>query len=242
LALATQLDLEVHQFDMKIAFLHGLLDAKIYMELPEGLKERGHIVLVCKILKALYGLRQSSRAWYYKLDTYLVAHAFIRTITDSNIYIKIYNDSTFIIVAVYIDDCIVVSQHLHLIYELKCTLERNFEMTYEGDINFCIGIQIIRNRTEGWMMLLQEKYLKGILQRLNMENCHAIATPVEAGSTLSRTDLSQQDGINQLPNNVPYVDVVGCLMHAILQTKPDCAFTVCSLAQHLSNFNSTHWK
>ena len=31
-------------------------------------------------------------------------------------------------------------------------------------------------------------------------------------------------------------------MHAIVQTRPDCAFTVCSLAQHLSNFDSTHWK
>ena len=232
LALATQLDLEVHQFDIKTAFLHGLLDTKFYMELPEGLEERGHIGLVCKLLKALYGLRQASLAWYYILDTYLVAHGFIRTTADSNIYIKTYNDSIFIIVAVYVDDCIIISQHLHLIYELKRTLEREFEMTYEGDINFCLGIQIIRNRTERWMMLLQEKYLRGILQRFNMQNCHAIATPMEAGSTLSRTDLSQQDGINQLPNNVPYPHTVGCLMHAIVQTRPDCAFTICSLAQH----------
>ena len=66
------------------------------------------------------------------------------------------------------------------------------------------------------MMLLQEKYLRGILQRFNMENCHAIATLMEAGSTLSHTDLSQQDGINQLPNNVPYPHAIGCLMHAIV--------------------------
>ena len=91
-------------------------------------------------------------------------------------------------------------------------------------------------------MLLQEKYLREILQRFNMENCHAIATLMEAGSTLSHTDLSQQDGINQLPNNVPYPHAIGCLMHAIVQRKPECAFIVCSLTQHLSNFDSTHWK
>ena len=55
LALATQLDLEVHQFDIKPVFLHGLLDAKIYMKLHEGL-EGMHIGLVCKLFKALYGL------------------------------------------------------------------------------------------------------------------------------------------------------------------------------------------
>ena len=65
---------------------------------------------------------------------------------------------------------------------------------------------------------------------------------MEAGSTLSRTDLSQQDGINQLPNNVPYPHAFGCLMHAIVHTISDCAFTICSLAPHLSNFDSTHWK
>lgn len=94
------------------------------MKLLEGLKEWGNIDLVCKLFKALYGLRQSSCAWYYKLDTYLVAQSFICTNADSNIYIRTYNNSTFIIVAIYIDDYIVVSQHLHLIYELKCTLEK----------------------------------------------------------------------------------------------------------------------
>ena len=44
LALATQLHLEVHQFDIKTAFLHGLLDAEIYMELPEGLKKGATLV------------------------------------------------------------------------------------------------------------------------------------------------------------------------------------------------------
>ena len=63
------------------------------MELPEGI-ERLHIGLVCKLLKALYGLRQSSRAWYYRLDTYLVAHGFIRTTTDSNIDIRTHYKKT----------------------------------------------------------------------------------------------------------------------------------------------------
>ena len=237
LALATQLHLEVHQFDIKTVFLHGLLDAEIYMELPEGLKERGHIGLVCRLLKALYGLHQSSHVWYYRLDTYLVAHGFICTTVDSNIYIKTYNNSIFITVAVYVDDCIVVSQHLHLIYELKSTTEKEFEMTYEGDINFCLGIQIIRNRIEGWMMLLQEKYLRVILQRFNMENCHAIATPMEAGSTLSQTNLSQLEDFNVGgPDATPDISTrnpctICMILHIQLSIYKSCPRSICSCCQ-----------
>lgn len=66
--------------------------------------------------------------------------------------------------------------------------------------------------------------------------------PMDAGYTLSWLDPSQQDGLNQLHNSMPYLHVVGCLMHTIVHTRHDCAFIVCSIAQHLSNFDSTHWK
>lgn len=106
---------------------------------------------MCKLLKALYGLRQSSRAWYHRLDAYLLAHNFIRTVADSNLYVRTNTDTTFITVAVYVDDCIVVSPQLSLIHELRSLLEKEFEMSYEGDITFYLGIQVIRNRDEGWL-------------------------------------------------------------------------------------------
>lgn len=87
-------------------------------------------------------------------------------------------------------------------------------------IDFCLGIQTIRKRAEGWMMLLQENSCRGILYRFDMENCDAIADPMEAGYTLSRPNPCQQDGIHQIFNIVSYPHIVGCLMHAIIQTRP----------------------
>ncbi|KAJ8512528.1 hypothetical protein OPV22_002962 [Ensete ventricosum] len=64
LGIATNLDLEIEQLDVKTTFLHGDLEEKIYMEQPEGFKVKGKENLVCKLRKSLYGLKQAPRQWY----------------------------------------------------------------------------------------------------------------------------------------------------------------------------------
>jgi len=62
LALATQYDLECHQIDVKTTFLNGYIEEEedIYMYISEGLPANPN--LVCKLIKSLYGLKQSPRA------------------------------------------------------------------------------------------------------------------------------------------------------------------------------------
>ena len=64
LALANELNLEVHQMDVQTAFLHGKLSEEIYMEQPRGFEKAGSENLVCKLEKGLYGLKQASRCWF----------------------------------------------------------------------------------------------------------------------------------------------------------------------------------
>ena len=59
LGLATSLNLEIKQLDIKIAFIHSDLKDEIYMEQPEGFSIRGKKKLVCKLKKSLYGLKQA---------------------------------------------------------------------------------------------------------------------------------------------------------------------------------------
>ncbi len=56
LALAAIEDMEIHQMDVKTAFLNGDLEEEIYMEQPEGFTQKGEH-LVCKFHKPLYGLK-----------------------------------------------------------------------------------------------------------------------------------------------------------------------------------------
>jgi hypothetical protein len=60
LALTTQYDLEVHQLDVKMIFFNGYIDEEIYMEISKGKHTSNNSNMVCKLLKSLYGLKQSS--------------------------------------------------------------------------------------------------------------------------------------------------------------------------------------
>ncbi|MCO5612439.1 hypothetical protein L7F22_066706 [Adiantum nelumboides] len=64
IALAAQFRFLIHQMDVRTAFLHGDLEEEIYMKQPPGYVSTEHPNYVCKLLKSLYGLKQSPRQWY----------------------------------------------------------------------------------------------------------------------------------------------------------------------------------
>jgi Reverse transcriptase (RNA-dependent DNA polymerase) len=61
LAIVTGLDLELHQMDVKIAFLNDNLEEEIYMEQPASFVVEGQEHTMYKLLRSIYGLKQSSR-------------------------------------------------------------------------------------------------------------------------------------------------------------------------------------
>ena len=63
MAIANQLDLDIHQMDVKTAFLNGNLENEIFMRQPEGYVSQEHPNFVCKLNKEIYGLKQASRCW-----------------------------------------------------------------------------------------------------------------------------------------------------------------------------------
>lgn len=71
LALAAKSNREVHNLDVKLAFLNDELFEEIYVYQPEGFVKKWQEHKVYKLLKMLHGLRQALRAWNFRLNRYL---------------------------------------------------------------------------------------------------------------------------------------------------------------------------
>jgi hypothetical protein len=85
-ALAAKRMYSIFHLDVKTAFLHGHLKEEVFITQPQGFVASGQEHLVCRLHKALYGLRQAPHAWYEKIDSFLTAHGFERGDGDSNLY------------------------------------------------------------------------------------------------------------------------------------------------------------
>ena len=71
--------------DIKGVYLNGILQETVYMKQPEGFEDgTGR---VCKLIKTLYGLKQSGREWNKELDEKLRSHGYKRLISDSCAYV-----------------------------------------------------------------------------------------------------------------------------------------------------------
>ena len=187
LAYAWHKRFKVYQMDVKLAFLNGDLSEEVYMEQPEGFELSGNPNLVCKLKKDLYGLKKSPQAWYQRLDTYLKDKGFKRGTTDNNLYIKT-EDNDLLIILVYVDDIIFGCNKDSLVQWFASAMDSEFEMSMIGELSFFLGLQITQ-RSEG-MFISQEKYLREMLKRFQMEDSTPMSTPMVTGCNLSKDDDS----------------------------------------------------
>lgn len=86
LAFSNQYDLLIHQMDVKTVFLNGALKDEIYIKIPKGLTQYDGNK-VCKLNKAIYGLKQAARCWFEIFESALQNFGFRSLEVDRCIYI-----------------------------------------------------------------------------------------------------------------------------------------------------------
>jgi hypothetical protein len=147
LAVAAAFDLEIHQIDIKTAFLHGKLEEEIYMEQPEGYVEKGNGHKVCLLLRSLYGLKQSARQWYKHLRASMKTWGFSESIAgDVAIFTKIDDVGNIVVVVVYVDDLSILASTLALIVEFKARIASVYKFSDVGEITHFLGLRVLWDR------------------------------------------------------------------------------------------------
>lgn len=226
LALAVKNDWSIEHVDIKTAFLNGKLEEEVYIEQPEGYSVGSE---VCRLKKAIYGLKQAARSWYKTIEPALLAMGFKKSINEPCIFYKNW-ENQLVIVTVYVDDLLIFSTCKELTEEVRAALGKKFEVHSLGPLRSYLGIRF--TRTEDALQLDQTAYIGDILRRFNMENCKAVSTPFDLSTKLVRPLTSI---------TVPYQQLVGCLMYLAVATRPDLVHAVSILSQFNTCHAQEHW-
>jgi ATP-binding cassette subfamily B (MDR/TAP) protein 1 len=134
--------------DVKSVFLNGELDEDIYMEQPQGFIIFGSESLVCRLKKAIYGLKQASCTWNLQLHGVLTGLGFKQTYANAGVYVKSQQEGDApLFVIVYVKDITILGVPLDTIKCLKSDLFECFEMTNLGKIKSYLGMHITCNHS-----------------------------------------------------------------------------------------------
>lgn len=122
---------------------------------------------VCRLQKAIYGLKQSPPAWFSKMSITLLTVNFHSSRADSSLFIY-YSNAAYVFFLIYVDDILVVSSTESLATNFISSLSAQFPVKNLGDVHYFSGIQFTRSSTGFFPN--QSSYIRDLLRQLKMEN------------------------------------------------------------------------
>ncbi|XP_042501739.1 uncharacterized protein LOC122079386 isoform X2 [Macadamia integrifolia] len=169
-------DWPLFQLDIKNAFLYGDLQEEVYMEQPPRYVAQGERTsCVCRFHKAIYGLKQSPRAWFDKFSATIVTCGFSQCYSDHSVFVRRRGDKLVVLV-VYVDDIILTSNDEAGISEVKDHLQRHFQTKDPGQLHYFLGIEVIRCKKG--ISLSQMKYVMDLLSDTGMFASRPVDIPM----------------------------------------------------------------
>jgi hypothetical protein len=81
----------------------------VYIEQPQGFEVEDRKTHVCRLKKAMYALKQAPRAWYGRIDSFLMSLGITKSKDDSNLYLKVMNVEP-VILLLYVDDLFLIGE------------------------------------------------------------------------------------------------------------------------------------
>ena len=232
ISIAALFNLEIHQMDVKTAFLNGDLNEEIYMEQPEGFVVSGQEKKVCRLVKSLYGLKQAPKQWHEKFDHAMLTNGFKINECDKCVYVK-NTDQGYVIVCLYVDDMLIIGSSQNMIKSTKQMLNKRFDMKDMGVADVILGMKI--TKTSDGYALSQSHYIEKILDKFIKDDLNLARTPVDISLYLSK---NKGDAVSQLK----YSQIIGSLMYLMNCTRPDIAYAISKLSRYTSNPGEDHWK
>lgn len=199
LAVCTIRKLEILQFDVSTAFLHGKLNEEIYLTCPEGVDcPQGKFL---KLSKSIYGLKQAPKCWYDKLSQILAELGLRSSQNDPCLYRgKFQGNECFLVV--YVDDMLIASPTKKILETFATEIGKQLTIRVIST-NYFVGLEI--DRTGDTIKINQKAFIGKLLQTYNMDDCRPAPTPMGDITRLMSCDDDDKE------TTAPYREAIGGL-------------------------------
>jgi hypothetical protein len=226
MAIAARFDLELIQYDAVNAFVHAKLDEKVFMRMPYGYRKPGRVL---KLNKALYGLRRSPILWQKTLYTSLVAIGF-QPVPHEPCCLT----HKGILIFFYVDDIVVAYRKSYepMVHSMIGQLKRQYNLEGGNELQWFLGIRILRDRDRKIIWLSQSTYIDKIANLA--KSSQPDSTPMSREELLPYENRASYSQINL------YQRKIGSLLYAAVTTRPDIAFATSRLSRFLTNPGPKH--
>lgn len=221
------------QLDIDSAYLYADIDEEIYMKQPLGF-EQG-VDKVCLLQKAIYGLHQSSRLWFFEVDDVLLDLNFEKVQWCNCVYT--FNNS--IILLLYVDDIVIFGKTETDIDYVITMLKGKFDLKVLGETRKLLGIEFFEQ--DGKLFIHQKSYINKICKLYDEFKYPIVSLPMVRGCILSKLDEPKTSEELEEMSSIPYRNLLGSLAFISNRTRPDIAFAVNLLSQFQANPGLRHW-
>ncbi|MBW0578630.1 hypothetical protein O181_118345 [Austropuccinia psidii MF-1] len=220
-----------YQFDIERAFLHGEMDAVVYVKKVKKFKLPGKEGCVWRLNKSLYVKKQAPRMWQLKLVKVLKDLVMNSTRADNSLYL---NTEKSIFLHVHVDNGFLIGKSEQEIFQFLKLLHTQLKIKYQKNPTQHLGYHLMW-LPDGSVQLSQRDLIVCLLSDTNMENSCAVKLPCNDNL------LKELDTVDEPINTTAFQQAIGSLNYIAQHARPEILFTVTSLSRYATHPTDKHW-
>jgi hypothetical protein len=148
------------------------------------------------------------------------------------LYVKYQGNVDLLIVALYVDDLILIGSNAEMIEEFKKDMVNKYEMSDMGLLHYFLGIEVYQDKEE--VFISQRMYAENFLRKFRMVGCKPMATPIAINEKLKK-----EDGGKKVDATL-YRSLVGNLLY-LTATRPDVMLAASLLSRFMYSPRHFHF-
>lgn len=188
---------------------------------------------VCKLIKSIYGLKQSARCWNRTLHAVLDKLGFKQCQSDSCLYVCGDSENK-VLLLVYVDDMLVGCRDEATIVKVYAALAKQLDITNLGAVKHFLGYDVRCDK--GIYSVQLTSYIDTVIKRFGLTDCKPAKTPMEPGYSKAEVQGKPFEDTTQ------YRSLLGALLYVAVTARPDVAVSVSILGRRVSAPTDTDWK